>query len=156
MKLYEIVESYHQIIDMDLDQGQLAEILDSFSISLKEKAVNIVKIHQNKQSDIDSINIEIKRLKARQNAIEKGVKQLDEYLRLAMIDTNTKKIESDLFTISLRKSSRVIISDGEVDSKYKKQKVIVTVDKKKIKEDIKAGISVKGAIIQECQNLQIK
>jgi hypothetical protein len=155
MKLYEIVETYNKIIDMDLDQGQLAEILDSFSISLKEKAVNIVKIHQNKQSDIDSINIEIKRLKARQNAIEKGVKQLDEYLRLAMIDTNTKKIESDLFTISLRKSSRVIISDGEVDSKYKKQKVIVTVDKTLIKQDLKLG-KVKGAHLEEHHSLNIK
>jgi len=156
MKLYEIVESYQQILDLDLDKDQFAEVLESFNISLKEKAINIAKVKANKQSDIDSLDIEIKRLKARQNAIKKGVDKLEEYLLDAMVNTNTKKIESDLFTISLRKSERVIVEEGKVPTKFKKQQVVVTVDKKAIKKAIKNGESVKGASIEEHQNLQIK
>ena len=156
MKLYEIVENYQQIMDLDLDKDQLAEVLESFNISLKEKAINIAKVKVNKQSDVDSLDVEIKRLKARQNAIKKGIGMLDEYLLDAMVSTGTKKIESDLFTISLRKSERVIVEEGKVPAKFKKQQVIVTVDKKGIKEAIKSGKSVKGASIEEHQNLQIK
>jgi hypothetical protein len=43
-----------------------------------------------------------------------------------------------------------------LDATYKVEKVSITANKVKIKEDIKAGINVLGAVLQVNNNLQIK
>ena len=60
-------------------------------------------------------------------------------------------------TFGTRKSQRVIISDEEtIDKKYKVVKVTEIINKVEIKKDIKSGIIIPGAEIEENFNLSIK
>lgn len=156
MKLYEIVETYSQAMDLELNNTDLETVLDSINLTLKEKAFDIAKVHSNIKSDIDSLKAEEKRLSGRRKSLENGLKRLDDYLLGAMINTDNNEFKNELFTIKLRKSSRVIIDDiDKIDGKYKKQVITVSVDKNLVKKDLKAG-SVSGASLETHIGLNIK
>ena len=156
MKLYEIVEAYENAKLLGLEQEDLKTVLDSINISLKEKAINIAKIKFDLKSDIDSIKVEKKRLSDRQKSLENNLKRLEEYLSDAMLATGVEEFKTPLFTINFRKSTKTVVNMENLDKNYIKQVVTLSADKMKIKKDLKAGIEIKGASLEEHQNLQIK
>ena len=156
MKLYEIVEAYENAKLLGLEQEDLKTVLDSINISLKEKAINIAKIKFDLKSDIDSIKVEKKRLSDRQKSLENNLKRLEEYLSGAMLATGVEEFKTPLFTINFRKSIKTVVNMENLDKNYVKQVVTLSADKMKIKKDLKVGIDIKGASLEEHQNLQIK
>jgi len=155
MKLYEIVETYNKIMDLELEPEQIKLMLDSANVSLEEKAFDIAKVKLNMQSDIDGLDAEVKRLNNRKKSIKNGLDRLNAYLLDAMLTCGKAKFKNDLTTISVRTSKRVITDMELLDQKYINQKIIVTADKMLIKQDLKLG-EVKGAHLEEHHSLNIK
>jgi hypothetical protein len=155
MKLYEIVETYNKIMDLELEPEQIKLMLYSANVSLEEKAFDIAKVKLNMQSDIDGLDAEVKRLNNRKKSIKNGLDRLNDYLLDAMLTCSKAKFKNDLITISVRTSKRVITDMELLDQKYINQKIIVTADKTLIKQDLKLG-KVKGARLEEHHSLNIK
>lgn len=161
MKLYQISEKMMQLRDYSkkgiISKEELEEIENIIKQEIQAKGDNIIKYVKSEESDIETINNEIKRLQEHKKTKEKSIENIKKYLQYHMIQHSIKKIESAIGTISLRKSSRTIINDEtKLDKEYLKTEIIVKPDVAKIKDDIKNGCIVDGASIQEFQNISIK
>ena len=67
------------------------------------------------------------------------------------------KIETPMIKISVRKSEVVeVINENQIEPIFKVEKVTTTISKSAIKEAIKSGASIDGAIIKINKSLQIK
>ncbi|MEA1972885.1 MAG: siphovirus Gp157 family protein [Candidatus Cloacimonadota bacterium] len=138
LKLYELAETYEQIMDLDLPAEDIQTMLDSLNVSLEEKASNIAHVKRTMDSGIDALKNEEKRLKAKRKAIENRLDSIKDYLFTVMKATNTQKIKTDTDSIYIsgRDSSKVV-DRNKLPKKYLKQKITISVDKKQLNKDIK-------------------
>jgi hypothetical protein len=124
---------------------------------LKEKALNYAYVIRTFEDDVTAIENEIKRLRALKEAKTNSIERLRESISTAMNIYGIEKVESPLLKLSFRKSEAVEITNEEVlPMSFKTEKVTYTPNKVKIKEAIKNGETVFGAILQINYNLQIK
>jgi hypothetical protein len=78
-------------------------------------------------------------------------------VRDAMLASGIDKIESSLFKLSLRRSESVeVVNIDQLPESLVTVKKTLSADKVKIKEQIKNGVPVEGAVIVENYSLQIK
>ena len=160
MNLYEITREAQELaflLETDELTPELEEALVINQDQLQTKAGNYAKVIANIQSDSDSIEYEIKRLKAMKETKDRSINRLKEALRYAMLVSGIEKIESGLFKISLRRSEAVEVDVLEaLPNEFVNVKNVITADKIAIKEAIKRGEYVIGARIVENFSLQIK
>lgn len=160
MNLYEITREAQELASL-LETDELTPELEAALLinqdQLQVKAGNYAKVIANIQSDSDSIEAEIKRLKAMKDTKDRSISRLKEALRDAMLVSGIEKVESPLFKLSVRRSEAVEVDVVEaLPSAFQNVKNVVTADKVAIKEAIKRGEFVMGARIIEKFNLQIK
>lgn len=149
MKLYELSEQYNQLMKLDMEPEQIADTLDMITGEIREKAEGIRGVIAHFDAGIDAIDKEIARLAAMKKAATNRVDALTDYLRVNMEATGIKKIECDLFTITLRNGSPVCVVEDEsaLPDDYVTVKTTVSPDKRKILAALKDGATVPGAYI---------
>lgn len=148
-----IDEETGEITDME----QIEELKSEIDKQIVKKSNGIVYFIREREMTVDSINSEIKRLQSLKKNYENKTKRFKEYVTYSLEKLGLTKVETPMGILSLRKSSSVnVIDEGKLDMKYMKEKIEFTVDKTKIKKDIKNGVAVNGAYIVDKNNLQIK
>jgi hypothetical protein len=160
MNIYTLTTQAKQIALL-LEEGEFTpEIEQALAITqeqLQEKAINYTYVIKNLEADSQAIDNEIKRLKAMKEAKDNAIDRMKEAVRNAMLASGIDKIESSLFKLSLRRSESVeVVSIDQLPENLVTVKKTVSPDKVKIKEAIKSGQAVQGAVIIENFNLQIK
>lgn len=144
-QLYVLTEQYQELLSMDFDPAVVKDTLESIKGEITEKAQNIAFVNANMSARIDAIDGEIKRLQAMKKVEQNKQEALKDYLRINMEQMELKKIECDLFTITLRKPVDVVSIDNPDDIPRDYYKVVESIDKVLIKQAIKDGHEVKGA-----------
>lgn len=156
--LYELTGIFKQIDDMEgLDEDTKLDTLESidWTEQFEEKVENTVKVIKNKEADVDQLKEEIERLTKRKKSIENDITRLKTNLQGAFEITGHEKVKGLLFTVTLAKNQPSVVVDEELlPKKYFVQKI--TPDKTAIKELLKAGKKVKGAVLQESRSLRIR
>lgn len=161
--LYEIDERLNNIFtteDGDAVDGMTGEVLDAqaldgLQMEKWDKVDAICRYIKNLQSDISQYDEEAKRLAARAKAAQKKLDSLTEYL--AMHLEAGKKADVPSAQIRWRKSTVVSIPDETLlPMKFMKQTITQKPDKIAIKDILKSGGTVPGAMLEEKQNLSIK
>lgn len=156
--LYELTGIFKQINEMEgLDEETKLDTLDSidWTDQFEEKVENTVKVIKNKEAEADQLKEEIDRLTKRKKSIENDVTRLKTGLQGAFEITGHEKVKGLLFTVTLAKNQPSVVVDEELlPKKYFVQKL--TPDKTTIKELLKAGKKVKGAVLQESRSLRIR
>ena len=144
-------------------QGDLSEALearlDAVSLNLKEKTENIVRWTLTIDSKTESIDKEIYRLQHRKEMAEKLNKRLQNYVKSCMERAEIKKLDYPLFTVVIQKNppSVDIINEESIPNGYKTIKTTISVEKKRLLDDLKAGQSVEGCqLITDKTHLRIK
>jgi hypothetical protein len=160
MNLYTLTTEAQMIASL-LETEELTSELESMLIinqqELSHKSIDYAKVIRNKEADSDAIENEIKRLKAMKEANDRVIDRMKEAVRNAMLSAGIDKIESTLFKLSLRRSESVeVISIDQLPESLVVVKKTVSADKVKIKEQIKNGVHVEGAVLVENFNLTIK
>jgi len=131
--------------DLPLTHDQLTDTLDGLSGEIEIKAENLMGYVSNLASDVDMIDIEIKRLTARKKVIKNRQDGLKRYLRDNMAAADIDKITCPLFSITLRKAPLVAITPSdpfEIPEKY--HRTTVAINKTLVKQDLNAGIEIPG------------
>jgi len=121
-----------------------------------EKLGKLIGYVKHLEAFVDSAKAERERIKAREDSAKNRLESIKKYL-LPYVQHHGKKVQVGTFTLGTRKSSAVIVADGFNNPMY--CTVIpesLQPDKNKIKESIKAGIEVKGAILEEREGLTIR
>lgn len=90
-----------------------------------------------------------------QKIAENAVKRMKERILGAMQEYNLQKVECGLHKFSLRTSKAVEITDeAKIPNDY--IKVSTSVDKKKLRDDLMAGVAVEGAELKENTTIQMR
>ncbi len=162
LKLFEIEKEYIALAEKIIDNGgELDEDLEqSLQINreqLETKGQCYGFIIMDIEHDIDIIDVEIKRLQALKTSRNKTVDRLKETLTNAMNLYEIEKLETPILKISFRKSESVEVENVDLlAAKFVNEKTTLTADKTKIKDAIKNGELVVGAVLKSNQNIQIK
>ena len=160
--LYQIEQEYMILADEIINnEGELTpELEQRLTINkdqLEAKGKGYGYIIKDIEAEIDAIDVEIKRLsamkKSRTNAVDKLKTTLSDAMQLFQIS----ELKTPTLKISFRKSESVEVENiALLDSCYVITKVVEIADKASIKEALKNGVEVTGAVLQQNINLQIK
>ncbi len=162
MKLYELsqeLKNWEERLEENGGEVSPAELdeLSSIETSIEEKIINIVKLVKNNEANIYAIKEEKKRLDALQKTLERQNESLKSYMKQNMEVTGKTKIESSLFTVSIRRTTPKLLLDESLIMKQEKfLKTKVEISKTAIREALKEGEDVEGAILEEQRILYIR
>lgn len=161
MKLYEIPEEYRKVLEgvqVDEETGEIlgTDALVEFAGDLNETIKNTGLYLFELDSEAQQIDAQIKRLNARKDGMKRRAETLKNLMLDAMTSTGLKKVQDPLVTVSLRKSSSVVVDDMSLipENCVKVEKTPILAEVKKL---LQAGeISSAAAHIQEKQSVMIK
>lgn len=156
--IYELTGIFKQIAEMEgIDEETKLDTLESidWTEQFEEKVENTVKVIKNKEAEKKQLKEEIDRLTARHKSIDNDITRLKTGLQGAFEITGYEKVKTLLFTVSLTNNQpSVVVDEDLLPKKYFIQ--TLKPDKTAIKELLKAGKKVKGAMLQESRSLRIR
>lgn len=162
MNIFQIKNEYAHLINQVIEcDGELSpELSQALTINeneLKEKAVNYGFAIRMFEYDNTAIDAEIKRLQELKKRNTKKVEWLEKTISDAMQHFGIDKVESPTLKLSFRKSESIkIINEAQLPDELMTIKTTKVPNKIAIKEAIKRGENVEGAIVDINYNLQIK
>jgi predicted nucleic acid-binding Zn-ribbon protein len=122
---------------------------------LQQKGLNYVHYIKKLEQDLELAKVYEEQIKSWKNKKTKMIERLKDALLDAVKIHGT--IETDIFKISTRKSESVEVNDEQIIPMYYfSSKLVKTLDKAKVKEDIKKGETIPGVELRENKNLSIK
>ena len=123
------------------DAALLEELQQGIETTLKEKSADIVKYYKNRDSLIESIDKEIKRLQELKKIGEKKQDSFKNYIKMCMEKMGVKKIETSNGNISLRKTpeSVELIDEEIIPEKFKTTIQLEKISKTDIKKALQEG-----------------
>ena len=174
MRLY---ETYNQIEDLwakvaDILSGDVTEGPDGLPITPDDalnwveqalsriederdtKALNIAAMIKNHRAEAEALKVEKTRLAKRQQAAERTIDWLTRYLE-QFIEPGLK-LKDARSTIGWRRSEGVKLTVGPDDLPEEYVRIKREANLTLIKEDLKAGDDVPGAVLEERQHIQIR
>ncbi len=166
MRLFEITAAYQSFVDAvengEIPESAIADTLESITATLEEKADNTACVIKNITAEILALRAEERKLAERRRIKENQVERLREYLANALLQSGYNKIETARNKISFRKSESVKIDDESAfiewamkdNDEYLTYKE-PTINKTAIKKALADGKEIKGARMEQKQNLQI-
>lgn len=164
MNLYDLEQNYKNLAELleNSDDENLSEMIansmEELQDSLNQKAENIVKYSKTLRGQALVVEEEIKRLQDKKASLLRKADSLESYLFSAMKFADKNKVSAGIFEVSIKKNpvSVKITDESVIAEKYLSREEKITVNKKKIKEDIKNGEEVVGAILEQKEVIKIK
>lgn len=160
--LYEIANEYtdlfNKLSEDGFDEATIDDTLSPITKSFEEKAKNVVSWVNNVSSELETLENHQKNIQDRIKKRKSEIEFYRNYIKNNMIRMEIKSIKCPLFDISIKNSIPKLIKDDEmsIPSEYIKTETITKIDDAKLKNDIKNGLVVAGAHLEETQALTIK
>mgnify|MGYP000872789831 CR=1 FL=1 len=167
MNIYEINSEYMDIIadletSLSSDQLDLSEIetlnkrLEINAAEFKEKTEAYSVVISQKKARAEYLKAESKRLADMAKSELAAAEKLSARIAAAMIEQGMKKVETNHFKLSFRKSESVqILDQSKIPADFFVETTTSTLSKSALKTALKSG-PVDGAELVSKQNLQIK
>lgn len=160
MKLYELVQDYMEIVELEgqMNDEQIATIKAVIEDEINNKSGNIIKVIKNIESDVKAIDEEVKRLNALKKHKKNTVDSIKGYMKAQLELMNTKKITTPFGNISIRKNpvSLVINDETLIPENYYEEEVVKNLNKEVIKDLLKQGKEIPGCELRQGTSLTIK
>lgn len=145
-------ETTGEIFDTSED---IAEFFNEISTDLSAKLNNTMYIIKQLEASEQMLKAESDRLLKRKTTFANRSKMLRDLMFSALNASGEKKLVTDKFNFSIRKSTSVSVSDVELlPREY--VKLTRSADKMKIKEQLKEGVIIDGCSLDENYNLGVK
>jgi hypothetical protein len=145
-----------------LIEGELSPEMESALVinqnELQEKAINYGYAIRSIEYDVEAIDSEIKRLQALKSSRTNAIDRMKSAVLEAMEIYGIEKVTSPTLNLAVRLNPESVdlVNEYQIPDYYKKEKVTVTIDKALIKEDLKSGLEVPGAVLKRGKRLEIK
>ena len=161
MKLYELKENYMKVlsmIDTEEDTRCIMDTLEAIQGEAEEKIESIAKMVKTIQADEAIIKAEEERLYKRREALENKRESIKNYLEDIMLTMNIDKVKTPILSVAIQNNPPSIKLYYECTAMFPKEyeKVVYSLDKKKMLEDLKAGKVIQGAEIQQTKGVRIR
>lgn len=161
MNLFEISNEYLAILqlaeDPDVDPEVLADTMESIEADFEDKADAYAYIISTLKGDAATIDAELKRLKARKDAIEANADRLKKSLEEAMRVTGKTKFKTAMHSFGIQKNPQSVrLVEGETIPEQFLVPQEPKVDKKAILAALKSGKTFKFAELFQSEGLRIR
>ena len=164
LTLYEVADQYlgdlRKLQEMDIDDKTFEDTLEGLSGDLELKATNVALFIRNLEANADAIKAAEKGMAERRKAVEAKVDRIRQYLLDNMLRTGINKIECPYFVLSVRKNPPAVevFNQDLIPNEYfdVPEPPAPTLNKNRLKDDLKAGVIIEGAKLIAGQSLQIK
>lgn len=116
MTIYELTQEMKALLDMledEEDDQAVQDTLEAVSLDFQDKAEGYCMVVNQMCSEAADIREEEKRLAERRRHLEARADKLQETLHQAMKATSQKKIQTGLFTLTLRPTAKVVIDNAD-------------------------------------------
>ena len=161
--IYELTQGIQMLWDLmdagELDDDTLIDAMENTQEELNVKLENYCKFIKNLESDIDGLKAEEKRLAAKRKTMENTIERAKKAMQWAMNAAGEKKVKGSLFTISIQNNPEKVVLETEdvnlIPSHYVKYKE-PEIDKAKVKEDLKAGVELSFAHLEQSEGIRIR
>lgn len=134
--------------------GDFSE-LEALNAAREDKIEAIALFYKETLAEAEAIKAEADKLAKRARISQNKADRLKNYLSWALLSNQTEKFTTSRVKVTFRKSEQVVVDDDRILS-GNFFKVRTEPDKAAIKEALKNGEEVKGAHLEEKQNIQIK
>ena len=152
-----MIYNIQQLIEDGADQEQIEVLLNAQDILEMERGSKLesyAMVVKNLESNVNGIELEIKRLTERKRFMQNNINRLKEYMMETLSTVEGNRMKTEKFTFSFRKSSSVeITNENLVPSEF--IKIEKKIDKAQIKNLLKQQ-ELEFARLVESKNLQIK
>lgn len=154
--LYELTGQLLEIYNMDIDDETKLDTLEAidWTSDYETKVEGYVKVIKSLEADIEARKNEKKRLDGLNKSDQTKIDNLKAVLAVSMTETGQTKVDTTLFKVGFRKSEAVVVDETKLPKKY--QVATYKPDKKTLKELLKSGKRIKGAVLEERSNLSIR
>lgn len=164
MTLYELTEDYMNLLELaedpDIDEQAFMDTLEGIEGALEIKAENYAKVIRTLEGDAAACDAESKRLRNKKQTIENNIKRMKTALQYAMQATGKTKFKTALFSFGIQKNpAAVVIDEGYLENIPDRFLIPQDpqIDKKAIKEALKAGEDLEGiAHLEQTESLRIR
>lgn len=159
LTLYQISDRFVELLSRDdLTPEEVQERGNELALMLQNKTENIVGYNFTLESNKNVLKQEIDRLKKLYDAIENQQEKFAKYIKENMEKLDLTEINTPIGNIKIKKNpaSAKIFDENLIEDKYINEKIVASIDKNKIKEDLKKGIDVKGAILYQETRVDFK
>jgi hypothetical protein len=163
MNLYEIDHEYREILrELYDDEGNVNEQalikLENNQMTMEKKAIAIASFIKNMEAEREAIDTAKKAMAEREKRFKKRIDELEGYLLSNMERRGINHVSCPYFDIKLKKCppSVEIVDESALPDEYKRTKIEVLPDKVKIKEEMKVGVLIPGAILKQGLRLEIR
>lgn len=158
MKLYEINQQIEDLIMNADDNGEInAEQFEALTIAKQDKQEGVIKAIKMLDHQTILVDSELERLAKVKKRIKSQKEWLNKYLSDSMQQDGIERLDFVLFKAAFRKNPPSLVIDDEtkLPSHYIEPVITSKILKDKIKEDIKAGVTVEGCHLEQTTRLQI-
>lgn len=164
MNLYELSQNFNNLIEVleNTEDENLKELIknsmNQLTLETNEKIENIIKYIKNLEATTSALETEVKRLNDRKVKTLKKIDHLKNYLKDFTNTLESKKYNTGIFNISIRKNAAAVVVENEflIPSEYCKTEVVRKIDKAAIKEKLKAGEVIEGVSLTQSESIIIK
>ena len=162
MKLYElnsmlmeaVTIAEAQAFDDGVIDNNWSAFLDDLEMAREEKILNVARYIKNLEAEAYALKTEKDRIDARQKTAQNQVASRKQYL---MHNLNEKeKIADETASVSIRNNAPAVKLSDNFDCPEQFQRVKIEPDKTAIKNALKDGVKVKGAMLVKSQSVTIK
>ena len=155
--LYELEGIYAQLQTMELDDKTFNDTLESidFEKDLERNIEYFVKLWKNAVSDTERFKQAKQEFQEKEKNAKAKAEKYKEAIERALNMSNKQKVDAGLFTVSLRKSKQVDISD-ETKIPLEFMKLEYKPIKTELAKHLKAGEVIEGATLIEKESLQVR
>lgn len=164
MTLYQLTEDFRTLLELaedpDVDPEVFQDTLEGIEGEIEVKAEGYAMVMKELEASELAIKSEVDRLNARRLSISNHIRHMKLALQDAMYTTGKTKFKTDLFSFGIQKNPPSVVIDEQYIENIPKKYLVQqepTIDKKKIKEDLKAGVDLDGiAHLEQTESLRIR
>ena len=158
MNLFKLSQNYMQVIHMaeELDEETLKDTLDSINESIELKVENTAYVIKTLEANSKAYKDEMDRMAKSKKTIDNNIKNLKLYMQQAMEQTGMNKIEGKLIKVSIQNNPPSVYVTQEESLKEYMVEQPKKLDKRALLDDLKQGVVVAGAELQQTRSVRIK
>lgn len=162
MTLYEEVELIENAIndilygEEDIDINALDNLMQAKQDTIERGMESLCKIRARKEAEVVALKAEASRMKEKAEREEKALVRLEQYMLSMLARSGQKKLTAGTFTVGTRMSNSVWVSPDFNVAEYMRTTTTSAPDKMAIKEALKAGQTIDGAMLLEKENLSVR
>lgn len=158
--LYSVDPAFQELLDSELEEFSEIDLSqEKYREFSPEMAVtNLVKMFQNNKAEIEALELEEKRLKERRDARKRRQDWIRKEIQACMFFGNTKKVKTAFYTASIRKGqpTLTVTDENKIPDEYFDVITTRKLDRRKLLDEMKVGVYVEGAEIEQKDTLSIR